>query len=264
MESLKIFNYNEVGISFKKTSDSVMINLTEVAKSFPTKNLSEIVRSKAIQEYVDCLVKRDVERGISTSADNQYIKVIRGGVPNEQGTWAHQKVALRVAQHLSPDFAIWVDERLEELLQVGMTALPETLEAMILNPDLVIGLATQVKELRAQNEEKSKQLEEQKPLVEFANKVGSSSDVILIRELAKLAADEDIKIGEKRLYQWLRNNRFLMKNNEPYQQYIDKGLFKVVESTYTTPYGDKIARTTKVTGKGQIYFIEKLKDDLQH
>lgn len=105
------------------------------------------------------------------------------------------------------------------------------------------------------------QIEEQKPLVEFANKVSDSSNLIDMGKMAKLLKDEDIKIGRNRLFEWLRNKEILMKNNMPYQRYIESGYFQVKESTYETPYGTKTQQTTYVTGKGQIYITEKLRKE---
>lgn len=111
-------------------------------------------------------------------------------------------------------------------------------------------------------------IEEQKPLVTFAEQVGDSCDLISVRELAKLANDESLDIGEKRLFQWLRENGYLSDKkvngqftNEPYQRFVKQGLFKVIEQTYTTPFGTRLSKKTMITGKGQIYFINKLKDD---
>lgn len=111
-------------------------------------------------------------------------------------------------------------------------------------------------------------IEEQKPLVTFAEQVGESCDLISVRELAKLANDESLDIGEKRLFQWLRENGYLSDKkvngnftNEPYQRFVKQGLFKVIEQTYKTPFGIRLSKKTMITGKGQIYFINKLKDD---
>lgn len=106
-------------------------------------------------------------------------------------------------------------------------------------------------------------IEEQKPLVEFANKVSDSSNLIDMGKMAKLLKDEHINIGRNRLFDWLRNNGILMSNNVPYQRYIDGGYFEVKESVYETPYGTKTQTTTKVTGKGQIYITEKLRKELK-
>lgn len=110
-----------------------------------------------------------------------------------------------------------------------------------------------------------KKIEQDKPLVDFANHVSDTSDLIDIGTLAKLANDEDIPIGRNKLFEWLRRNCFLMSKgehkNEPYQKCIDNGWFVVKEYTYKTPYGNKIRTKAYVTGRGQIYIIEKLRKD---
>ena len=102
-------------------------------------------------------------------------------------------------------------------------------------------------------------IDKQKPLVDFAETVSSTKDIIDIGKMAKLLNDENIPIGRNKLFEWLRTNKILMKNNTPYQKYIDGGYFKIKESTKETAYGTKLFITTYVTGKGQIYIIEKLR-----
>lgn len=103
-------------------------------------------------------------------------------------------------------------------------------------------------------------IEQDKPLVAFANKVSDSSDLILVREFCKLLHDKEIEIGEKRLYSWFRCKGYICKNStEPTQRAMELGLFKVIERTVNTPYGEMLTQTTKITGKGQIYFVEMLK-----
>ena len=106
----------------------------------------------------------------------------------------------------------------------------------------------------------SKQLEEQKPKVLFADSVIASKGSILVRELAKLIKQNGYDIGEKKLYRWLREKGYICKNStEPTQMAMNLGLFEIVVRTIER--GDaspKVTRTTKVTGKGQVYFINKL------
>lgn len=102
-------------------------------------------------------------------------------------------------------------------------------------------------------------IEEQKPLVEFADHVSNTTDLIDMGNMAKLLKDENINVGRNRLFDYLRKNKILMQNNLPYQRYIDEGYFRVKELTYSTPYGDKVQNKTYVTGKGQIYLTEKLR-----
>ena len=120
-----------------------------------------------------------------------------------------------------------------------------------------------VQQLNGIIRKQAKQLEDERPLVEFADHVSNASNLIDIGTLAKIANDENIDIGRTRLFDWLRSNGYLMDSasnkNQPYQKYIEQGLFKVREYTYKTPYGDKVATKAMVTGKGQIYFVEKLR-----
>ncbi|HFD2033459.1 TPA: phage antirepressor KilAC domain-containing protein [Clostridium perfringens] len=101
-------------------------------------------------------------------------------------------------------------------------------------------------------------IEEDKPLVNFANTIAKSSDSIDIGQFAKVIKDEGIKMGRNKLFEWLRDNKYLRKNNEPYQKYIDNELFELIEISKITPYGSKIFLKTLITGKGQIRLLEKL------
>ena len=104
-------------------------------------------------------------------------------------------------------------------------------------------------------------IEEDKPMVDFANTISASTDSVDVGIFAKLVKDEDIPLGRNKLFDWLRANKYLMKNNVPYQTYIDNGYFEVVEYTYNTPYGSKLGTKTLVTGKGQIKLVEKLRKE---
>ena len=104
---------------------------------------------------------------------------------------------------------------------------------------------------------------EQKPLVDFAVHVSQSKDTIDIGEMAKVAKDEHINIGRNRLFDWLKEKKILMSNNTPYQTYIDRGYFDVVEVKKDTSYGARVFPKTVITGKGQIWIIEKLRAEYQ-
>lgn len=148
-------------------------------------------------------------------------------------------------------FSDWVtDEVLPSIRKHGAYMTQETLEKALTSPDFLIRLATKLKEEQEARKQAEFKLEEQKPLVAFANKVSDSSNLIDMGKLAKLLNDEHIKIGRNKLFQWLREQKILMKNNILYQRYIDSGYFQIKESTFKTPYGEKTAQTTYVTGKG--------------
>lgn len=106
-------------------------------------------------------------------------------------------------------------------------------------------------------------IEQDKPKVLFANAVETSQTSILVGDLAKLIQQNGVPMGQKRLFNWLRENGFLIKGgsskNMPTQKSMERGLFEVREQTISMPDGNiRITKTPKVTGKGQIYFIRKL------
>lgn len=104
-------------------------------------------------------------------------------------------------------------------------------------------------------------IEADAPLVTFANHVGDTTDLIDVSQMAKIAQDEHINLGRNKLFDWLRSKGYLRGNNEPYQRYIDAGLFEVREITKLTPYGSKVFCKTFITGKGQISLVEKLRTE---
>ncbi len=98
------------------------------------------------------------------------------------------------------------------------------------------------------------------PLVQFANQVADTENVIDIGRMAKLANEENIRIGRNTLFRWLKGRKILMSNNIPYQQFIDRGYFVVKESVYEQHGMQKTYQQTYVTGKGQQYIIRLLKE----
>ena len=112
-------------------------------------------------------------------------------------------------------------------------------------------------------ENKTKEIERMKPKEIFADAVATSHTSILVGDLAKLLKQNGVNTGQKRLYEWLREKGYLIKRNGadwnmPTQRAMELGLFEVKESTVNNPDGSvRINRTTKVTGKGQQYFINK-------
>lgn len=118
MSDIQIFNYNGSSVPMTRNENGIVyVNLTEVAKAFPNKNLSKIVNSIEIKEYCKALAE------ITNVSSADLLIVSKGGDVSKQGTWAHQKVALRVAQKLSPDFAVMVDTWIEKLLTEGKVEL---------------------------------------------------------------------------------------------------------------------------------------------
>ena len=105
------------------------------------------------------------------------------------------------------------------------------------------------------------QIAEQKPLVTFAENVASSADSISMKQMANLAQDEHIDIGRNRLIKFLKEKKILMKDNTPYQQYLDRKYFDVIKVPKQTVCGEMYFQTTVVTGKGQIWLLNKLKEE---
>ena len=110
-------------------------------------------------------------------------------------------------------------------------------------------------------EQQERQLEEQRPRVLFSQAVETAKESVLIGELAKIICQNGVAIGEKRLFQWLRDNNFLCafgeRYNQPTQRAVEMGLFEMRKITVNVGDHTKVRTTTKVTGKGQIYFVNK-------
>ncbi|MDK4477063.1 phage antirepressor KilAC domain-containing protein [Fusobacterium necrophorum] len=134
------------------------------------------------------------------------------------------------------------------------------------SPEMILARANQIQSrMIEQHTEKIKiletKIEEDKPKVLFADAVATSQSSILIGDLAKLLKQNGIDTGQKRLFNYLRENGFLMKQkgesyNMPTQKSMELGLFEIKERTGVNPDGSiRISRTPKVTGKGQQYFI---------
>jgi anti-repressor protein len=103
-------------------------------------------------------------------------------------------------------------------------------------------------------------IEEDKPKVVFADSVIGSSNSVLVRQFAKDLCDGGFEIGQNRLFEWFRENKFLNKDNEPYQNHVASGLFEVITRTIGSGTETFTTRTTKITGKGQVYFAKKIKN----
>lgn len=251
----KTYDYEGNPVTFNK-GDSVMVSATEMARPFG-KEAKDWLKNQSTKEFLNEL------SNVRNLLFADLVQVKQGSPENGGGTWMHEDVAIEFARWLSPKFAIWCNRRIKELLQVGMTATPATLEAMLSNPDLVIGMATQLKQLRAENAEKQRKIEADAPKVEFHDKIIASDDTCLVRELAKVLTQRGFKIGQNRLYELLRNEGYLIKHgsdrNSPTQPYVDNGIFEIDRKPWTNPKTGEvhIGKTSKVTSKGLKYFICK-------
>lgn len=104
-----------------------------------------------------------------------------------------------------------------------------------------------------------KQLEEQKPKVEFAETICNSDDCIDVSTFSKILQSNGFDLGRNKLFKWLRDNKYLNKKNEPYQRYITHGIFRTIE----VAKGGRIFPKTIITSKGQEYLLKKLKSSFK-
>ncbi|HBF0192186.1 TPA: phage antirepressor KilAC domain-containing protein [Clostridioides difficile] len=153
-------------------------------------------------------------------------------------------------------------EEMEQELKEQQPKLPTTYKEAL--QQLLIEVEEK-EQLQLENQEKDKVIQLQQPKVLFADSVASSDNSILVGELAKLLRQNGIDTGQNRLFDWLRNNGYLIKRkgedyNTPTQKSVDLKIMETKKRAIYNPDGStKITKTPKVTGKGQIYFINKLK-----
>lgn len=250
MEEIKTFNSPDLG--------SIRIVVMGTEPWFVGKDVAEILGysnpSKALNDHIDNEDKLNNESLVSLGQ--------RGGwLINESGLYS---LILSSKLPTAKKFKRWVTaEVLPTIRKDGGYLTPEKVEEVLSNPDTIIKLATDLKNERAKRQETENRLEEAKPKVLFANAVTESDGTILIGDLAKFIKQNGRDMGQKRLFEQLRNDGFLIKQkcssyNMPTQRAMDMGLFKVKESSIVQPDGVvRLTRTVKVTGKGQIYFINK-------
>lgn len=180
---------------------------------------------------------------------------------NEPGLYS---LVLRSRKPEAKAFKRWIThEVLPAIRKHGGYLTPQKVEEVLLNPDTIIRLATDLKAERERRLALEAENVKNAPKVLFADSVATSHTDILIGDLAKLLRQNGIEIGQKRLFEWLRENGYLIKQrglswNMPTQKAMELRLFRVKETTINKPDGSvQISKTTKVTGKGQIYFVEK-------
>ena len=164
------------------------------------------------------------------------------------------EVLMQSRKPIAKQFKKKVKEILKSIRKHGMYATDELLD----NPDLLIQVATKLKEerelnrrLQEENEEKNKLIEKQKPKAEFYDEIIDSTTVIGMKEVADIL---NVKgYGRNNLFKFLRENGILNRKNEPYRKYIEQGLFEIKESKYIVDNEVKIKPTTYVTQKGLDY-----------
>lgn len=176
-----------------------------------------------------------------------------------------------IANSKLPDaekFECWVfDEVLPSIRKHGGYLTPEKIEEALLNPDTLISLATQLKNERARRAQLEAANRELAPKALFADAVAASEGSMLIREFAKELCQNGYETGEKRLYEWFRNNGYLISSktsdrNRPTQYSVERGWFEVTEHVVQAAGRDPfVSPVTRITGKGRQFFMKKLLGD---
>ena len=173
------------------------------------------------------------------------------------------KLAFKSHAPQAERFTDWIaSEVLPAIRKHGAYMTPQTIEKALLNPDTIINLATQLKQEQEQRKQLQAENEQMKPKALFADAVSTSNSSILIGQLAKILRQNGVNIGQNRLFAWMRKNGYLgtrgSNRNVPTQRSMDLGLFKTKETVINHSDGHTTVNiTTKVTGKGQQYFINK-------
>lgn len=209
---------------------------------------------KAIREHV-----RDAHKGVNemdTPGGKQQLAII-----DEAGLY---RLVMRAKTEKAEAFQEWVTgEVLPAIRKHGGYLTPDKIEQALTDPDTIIKLATTLKEERAARQQAEANLQAAKPKVLFADAVSASDSTILIGDLAKILKQNGYNTGQKRLFQWLRDNGYLIKRqgadyNSPTQRSMELGLFRVKETPIIHADGHvTVNKTVKVTPKAQIYFANK-------
>lgn len=249
---IQIWNYESSEIRTIEKGGEPWFVLADVCK------VLEISNSRNISSRLE-----PDEKGVTlvdTLGGTQQMTII-----NESGLYT---VILRSDKPQAKPFRKWVtSEVLPSIRKHGAYMTEQTLERALTSPDFLIELATQLKAEREQRKQlettvaaQSEQMEQDKPKVLFADSVTASSSSILIGELAKLIKQNGVDIGQRRLFEWMRTNGYLIKRkgseyNLPTQRSMEQGLMEIKETSVVHTGYTTISKTPKVTGKGQVYFI---------
>lgn len=249
MNELQIFNNEEFGeIRTVVANNEPMFCLSDVCKALEISNVGNVKQ-------------RLSEKGIHT-ADTP----TKGGM--QKMTFISEanlyKTIFQSRKESAERFTDWVTSEVLPSIRKngGYIAGQETLSDDELLSKALLVAHNKIAERDKIIEQKQARIEQMKPKAIFADAVATSRTSILIGDLAKLICQNGYQIGQKRLFEWLRSNGYLCKSgssrNMPMQRYVEQGLFEVKESNVQNPDGSvRITRTTKITGKGQLYFVNK-------
>lgn len=199
---------------------------------------------------------------IQGSGSNYKSKAI---IINESGLYS---LVLSSKLPSAKEFKRWIThEVIPAIRKHGAYMTEDTLEKALTSPDFLIQLATQLKEEKEKRLAAEKQIEMDRPKTIFADAVSASHTSILVGEMAKILRGNGVEIGQKRFFDWLRENGYLIRRkgtdyNMPTQRAMALGLFEIKEGSYVNGSGvNIITKTPKITGKGQQYFVNKFLTD---
>ncbi len=249
MEQPKIFNFE---------NQEVRMQLVNEEPWFVGKDVADVLgyanHSKALLDHVD---DEDKLNNDSLSSLGQ-----RGGwLINESGLYS---LILKSKLPSAKRFKRWVtDDVLPSIRKHGAYMTPDTLEQMLTNPDLLIGLANNLKEERAKRMQLETQIKEDSQYTAFGKITSNSSGAVKIGQFAKIVYDEHgISLGQNNMFAWLRENGYLIKDgrdkNIPLQRYVENGYFEVRPTIVTTNHGNIQKGTPLMTGKGQVAITKRL------
>ena len=248
MQSIQVFNNPAFGnIRVAGTDTNPQFCLADVCKALGL--TAKFVNQRLNKEVVS-------NHPLETAGGTQQALFV-----NEDGLY---DVILDSRKTEARQFRKWITgEVLPTIRKHGAYMTDDALQRAIQNPDFLIQLATELKNEKQKRLVAEAKIQETRPQVIFADAVTASSDSILVGELAKLIKQNGVDTGQRRLFRWLRDNGYLCKKygecfNEPTQHAMELGLFEIKKTVIQKPDGSSIiSRTVKVTGKGQIYFVNK-------
>lgn len=244
MNELKIFTYKNSEVrTVEKNNEPWFV-------------LKDVCAVLGISHVTDTANRMDFDEVGQTEVIDSVGRIQKAYVVNESGLY---NVILRSDKPEAKPFRKWVTGTVLPSIRKtgGYIAGQETMTDSELMAKALIVAQRQI-------ESKTKQIEEMTPKALFADAVSASKTSILVGDLAKLIRQNGLDIGQNRLFQWLRDNGYLIKAkgmswNMPTQRSMDLGLFEVKETSITHSDGHiSVNKTVKVTGKGQIYFVNKL------
>ena len=265
MDNLKVFKNDEFGqLSVIVKNNKEYIEAIEVATILGYSNPRDAISRHCNEEGV---VFSDVRVVTGIKKDNsKAFKVVTKKFIDEGNLY---RLIIKSKLPSARRFEKWVmDEVLPSIRKHGAYMSEDVINKTLDDPDFIIEMATKLKYEREQRrllEEKAKHLEAtitiDKPYTNFGKSIATSSDAITIGQFAKILSNNDIEVGRNRLFSWFRDNGYLIKSgkdkNIPKQSYIKQGLFTVEERVVRTLEGEVISTTTLITGKGQLYFMDK-------